>query len=35
VRLALIENEHRLRQATRNIKTMLKTHAAAVSQLAS
>ncbi len=27
VRLALVENEHRIRQAVRNIKAMLRTHA--------
>lgn len=35
VRFGLIENEHRLRQATRNIKHMLKAHAGATSQIAS
>jgi alanine-synthesizing transaminase len=35
VRFGLIENEHRLRQATRNIKHMLKAHAGAISQIAS
>jgi alanine-synthesizing transaminase len=35
VRFSLIENDHRLRQAARNIKTMLKTHSAAISQIAS
>ncbi|HZT38087.1 MAG TPA: aminotransferase class I/II-fold pyridoxal phosphate-dependent enzyme [Bryobacteraceae bacterium] len=35
VRFGLIENEHRLRQATRNIKAMLKEHMGAISRIAS